>query len=76
MKEGGLGDSRIMWFTSRDRLAELVSNLCILTGTLGRIANEVYNAQKSEVNEMAEGFAPGKVGSSTMPHKRNPFIPG
>ena len=76
MKEVGLGDSRIMWFTSRDRLAELVSNLCILTGTLGRIANEVYNAQKSEVNEMAEGFAPGKVGSSTMPHKRNPFIPG
>lgn len=76
MKELGLGDSRIMWFTSRDRLAELVSDLCILTGTLGRIANEVYNGQRSEVNELAEGFAPGKVGSSTMPHKRNPFIPG
>ena len=76
MKEVGLGDSRIMWFTSRDRLVELVSDLCILTGTMGRIANEVYNGQKSEVNEMAEGFAPGKVGSSTMPHKRNPFIPG
>lgn len=76
MKELGLGDSRIMWFTSRDRLVELVSNLCILTGTLGRIANEVYNGQRSEVNELSEGFAPGKVGSSTMPHKRNPFIPG
>ena len=76
MKELGLGDSRIMWFTSRDRLVELVSDLCILTGTMGRIANEVYNGQRSEVNEMAEGFAPGKVGSSTMPHKRNPFIPG
>lgn len=76
MKEVGLGDSRIMWFTSRDRLVELVSNLCILTGTMGRIANEVYNGQRTEVNELAEGFAPGKVGSSTMPHKRNPFIPG
>ena len=76
MEELGLGDSRIMWFTSRDRLAELVSNLCIMTATLGRIANEVYNGQRSEVNELAEGFAPGKVGSSTMPHKRNPFIPG
>lgn len=76
MKELGLGDSKIMWFTSRDRLVELVSNLGILCGTLGRIANEVYNGQRSEVNELSEGFKPGKVGSSTMPHKRNPFIPG
>lgn len=76
MQELGLGDSRIMWFTSRDRLVELMSNLCILCGTLGRIGNEVYNGQRSEVNELSEGFKPGKVGSSTMPHKRNPFIPG
>lgn len=76
MKELGLGDSRIMWFTSRDRLAELTADLSILCGTLGRIANEVYNGQRSEVNELSEGFKPGKVGSSTMPHKRNPFIPG
>lgn len=76
MRELGLGEARIMWFTSRDRLAELASNLCILAGTLGRIGNEVYNGQRSEVNELAEGFKPGKVGSSTMPHKRNPFIPG
>lgn len=76
MKELGLGDSRIMWFTSRDRYAELTGELCILCGTLGRIGNEVYNGQRSEVNELAEGFVPGRVGSSTMPHKRNPFVPG
>lgn len=76
MEELGLGNPKIMWFTSRDRLAELASNLCILTGTLGRIGNEVYIGQKSEVGELSEGFRPGKVGSSTMPHKRNPFIPG
>ncbi len=76
MKELGLGDSRIMWFTSRDRLVELAADLCILCGTLGRIGNEVYNGQRSEVDELAEGFKPGKIGGSTMPHKRNPFIPG
>lgn len=76
MEELELGNPRIMWFTSRDRLAELAANLCILTGTLGRIGNEVYIGQKSEVGELSEGFRSGKVGSSTMPHKRNPFIPG
>lgn len=75
MKELGLGDSKIMWFSSRDRLVEWVSHLSILNGTLGRIANEVYNEQRSEVNELSEGFRPEKVGSSTMPHKCNPFIP-
>lgn len=75
MRELGLGDSRIMWFTSRDRLVELTCDLSILCGTRGRIAMEVYSGQRSEVNELSEGFKPGKVGSSTMPHKRNPFIP-
>ena len=76
MEEVGLGTPKIAWYSSRDRLAELVSNLCILTCSLGRFANEVYIGQKSEVNELAEGFRPGRVGSSTMPHKRNPFVPG
>lgn len=73
MKELGLGIPRIAWYASRDRLAEMVSDLCILCQGLGRIAGEIYNASRSEVNEYAEGFRLGKVGSSTMPHKRNPF---
>ncbi len=76
MKKLGLGIPKIAWYVSRDRLAELCSILSILTATLGRIGNEVYNAQKSEVNELAEGFQMGNVGSSTMPHKRNPFVSG
>lgn len=72
----GLGTARMQWFACRDRLAELVGDLSILTAGLGRIGNEIYNEQRSEVNELAEGFRPGKVGSSTMPHKRNPFVPG
>ena len=76
MAELGLGTAPMQWFASRDRLAELVGVLSILTAALGRIGNEVYNEQRSEVNELAEGFRPGKVGSSTMPHKRNPFVPG
>ena len=41
-------------------------------GTLAKIANEVIDLQKTEVAELEEPFHRGKVGSSTMPHKRNP----
>lgn len=75
MKELGIGISEIAWYTSRDRYAEYTSILAILCCSLGKLGNEVYIEQKTEVNEMAEGYDEEKVGSSTMPHKRNPFIP-
>ena len=46
--------------------------LALVGGTLARIANEVIQLQRSEVMELEEPFTHGKVGSSTMPHKRNP----
>lgn len=75
MKELGLGTPTIAWYTSRDRYVEYTSTLAIICCTLGKLGNEVYIEQKTEVGELAEGFSEEKVGSSTMPHKRNPFIP-
>ena len=46
--------------------------LALIGATLARIANEVIQLQRSEIMELEEPFAPGTVGSSTMPHKRNP----
>ena len=37
-----------------------------------KIANEFYNLMRTEINEIEEPFSSGKIGSSTMPHKRNP----
>ena len=62
----------ITWHTARDGMAELACVLAIATGTLGKMAHEVYELQKTEIAELEEPFSPGKVGSSTMPHKRNP----
>src|SRR5204862_84392 len=56
----------------RDRIAEIGGLLVQVTGTLGKIANEIRLLQKTEVDELREPFHRGKVGSSTMPHKRNP----
>ncbi len=50
-------------------------NSCVLaisTSTIGRMAHEIYSLQKTKFAELEEPFSPGKVGSSTMPHKRNP----
>jgi len=72
MKRLGLGVADINWQPARDRFAEYVCTLGILTGTLGKIANEIITLEHTEIGELYEPFSAGKVGSSTMPHKRNP----
>lgn len=71
----GLDVPQIAWHVSRDRIAEIVSALGILCCTVGRIGKEIASMQATEVGEVAEKFRMGAVGSSTMPHKRNPNGP-
>jgi adenylosuccinate lyase len=56
----------------RDRHANFVSTLAIITGSLEKIALEVRHLQRTEVREAEEFFSKGQKGSSAMPHKRNP----
>jgi 3-carboxy-cis,cis-muconate cycloisomerase len=63
---------RITWHTSRDSFVETVSVLGMIGGTMGKIANEIINLQRTEIGELEEPWWFGAVGSSTMPHKRNP----
>jgi len=63
---------RIPWHTHRDRFAEVATTLGLLVGTLGRIARDISLMAQTEVDEILEPAAPGKGGSSTLPHKRNP----
>jgi 3-carboxy-cis,cis-muconate cycloisomerase len=62
------------WHTARDGLAEIVCVLSMISATCGKIANEIRVLQRTEVAELEEPFSEGKVGSSTMPHKRNPMF--
>ncbi|HWP01633.1 MAG TPA: adenylosuccinate lyase family protein [Methylococcus sp.] len=70
----GLDTPAISWTASRDRLAEWLNLLALVTATADRIGHEVYNLQRPEIGELSEGFVPGTVGSITMPQKRNPEI--
>ncbi|MBT2326587.1 adenylosuccinate lyase [Variovorax paradoxus] len=68
----GLGTPAISWAPARDRFAEYANLLAMLGATLSKIGNELFNMQRNEFGEVEEGFSEGKLGSSTMPHKRNP----
>src|SRR5271157_571865 len=56
----------------RDRHANFVSTLALVTALCEKIALEVRHLQRTEVREAEEYFARGQKGSSSMPHKRNP----
>lgn len=72
MKRLGLQAPNICWHSSRDRSAEYAGLLGMISGTLGKMGNELYNLMRTELDEVEEPFTSGKIGSSTMPHKRNP----
>ncbi|HTY89619.1 MAG TPA: adenylosuccinate lyase [Methanocella sp.] len=57
----------------RDRHAEYMEFLALVASTLDKICLEIRLMQRSEIGELAEGFGKKQVGSSTMPHKRNPI---
>jgi len=59
----------------RDRYAELISVLSLITTTCEKMATEVRNLQRSEIDEVEEHFDERRqVGSSTMAQKKNPVL--
>ncbi|MFM9108233.1 MAG: adenylosuccinate lyase, partial [Chloroflexota bacterium] len=56
----------------RDRHAFFVAVVAGIGGTLEKMATEIRHLQRTEVGEAEEPFDPGNMGSSAMPHKRNP----
>ncbi len=61
------------WHVCRDGMAETVSFLGLVCGSLAKIATDVILLAQTEIGEVAEPHAPGRGSSSTMPQKRNPI---
>ena len=58
---------------SRDRYAEYFMFCANVATTLDKIGIELRSLQRTEIGEVEEAFGAQQVGSSTMPHKRNPI---
>ncbi|KAJ5074607.1 adenylosuccinate lyase [Anaeramoeba ignava] len=73
LKELGLEPAPISTqVLTRLHLVDFVFSLTTGSCVLERIAKEIRNLQRIEIDEFSEEFIPKQVGSSTMPQKRNP----
>jgi 3-carboxy-cis,cis-muconate cycloisomerase len=71
-EELGLAAPELPWHAERDRTAALAAALGVAAGSMAKVAHDLVLLAQSEVGEASEAAAPGKGGSSAMPHKRNP----
>jgi 3-carboxy-cis,cis-muconate cycloisomerase len=70
--ELGLSCPPAPWHARRDGVAGVAAALAIAVGAIGKIARDVALLAQSEVAEAFEPRVPGRGGSSSMAHKRNP----
>ena len=68
----GLCTPNISWQSARDRIYEFGTVMGGINATLNKVGNQLLLLAHNEIDEVAEPFGDGQVGSSTMPHKRNP----
>ena len=54
-------------------MADFIHAAISCFGVLANIGDDMRHLQRSEIGEVAEAFGKKQVGSSTMPHKRNPI---
>lgn len=54
-------------------LAQFLHSCVLMSAALGQFGRDARQLMRNEIREVAEGFAAGQVGSSTMAHKRNPI---
>tara|TARA_B100000700_G_scaffold242780_1_gene270485 strand:- start:12767 stop:14062 length:1296 start_codon:yes stop_codon:yes gene_type:complete len=58
----------------RDRHAYFFSVLGIIASSIERFSIEIRHLQRTEVSEVEEFFNKKQMGSSAMPHKKNPVL--
>ena len=62
------------WHTQRDAFAEFAGWLSLVSGSLGKMAQDILLMAQTEVGEVSESSDKDRGGSSTMPQKRNPIL--
>lgn len=69
----GLAVTDIPWHVARDGLAELTFTSAAMAKTCARLAREVIDLSRTEIDELREADGHHRGASSTMPQKANPI---
>lgn len=69
----GLTFEAVPWHASRDGITELCCNVAIYAQSLAKIAEDLFDMQRTDFGEAREQMDAHSSGSSTMPQKLNPF---
>ena len=70
----GMGSMEVPSRNMSQMKVEYLMDLALLCNTFHKMAEEVYYTGMEEFSEISESFAPGTIGSSTMPQKINPKL--
>lgn len=70
-KDLGLSAPPHSWHAMRDGMAEAASLMSLITGTLGKLGQDICLMAQQGIDEIALA---GGGGSSAMPHKQNPVL--
>ena len=54
-------------------MARFACDVVVSFGVMANLADDLRHLHRSEIDEVGEPFGEAQVGSSTMPHKRNPW---
>ena len=68
-----LGMTMMPWHAQRDCFVEFAGWLSLVTGSLGKMAQDVILLSQTEIGEVGESAEKDRGGSSTMPQKNNPI---
>ncbi len=70
----GLSDPGATWHTQRNAWIGLATDAALATGAMAKVARDIALMAQAEVGEAEEPAAPGRGGSTAMPHKHNPVL--
>lgn len=56
-----------------EHMTDYIHSIISTFGVIANFSDDMRHLQRTEINEVGEYFSKDQVGSSTMPHKRNPI---
>lgn len=69
----GLKQTLTSQIIPRDYYSDVIYELSVVASQIENVASQIRHYHRDEINEVKESFSNHQIGSSSMPHKKNPI---